>query len=153
MAKTPRNGMKLRGLEREPKTYDYEGIIQWLVDSKWVEHYIIKQKTIFFPYLEDYIQEVWMQILSVDRQKIVDSFQVGKGRFIAFIKMIINNNIISASSPVYRNICRWDERHIVLSDVQWNLLESEVSECDYIHPIRKNKISVENPYDYLDAES
>ena len=64
--------MKLTGLEQEPKTYDYKGIIQWLVDSLWVENYIRKTKGPFFPYTEDFIQEVWLQILSIPESKIVN---------------------------------------------------------------------------------
>lgn len=140
--------MRLTGLEQEPKTYDYEGIIQWLVNSLWVENYIRKVKGPFFKYTDDFIQEVWLQILSIDQDKIVKSFQISKARFISYIKCIINNNITSTSSPTYRHIQAFYDKHISLTDVQWTTLDANIAN-GYVGdcPIHKNTVQVENPFD------
>lgn len=140
--------MRLTGLEQEPKSYDYKGIIQWLVDSSWVENYIRKVKGPFFPYTDDFIQEVWLQILSVPQEKIVNAFQLSKPRLVAYLKCIINNNITSTSSPTYRHIQAYHTRHLSLSDVQWNNLDANIPD-DYVGDIaiQKNSVRVENPFD------
>lgn len=136
------------GLEQEPMTYDYEGIIQWLANSLWVDNYIRKCKGPHFKYIDDFIQEVWLQILSVPHEKIVNAFQIGKPRLISYIKCIINNNIISTSSPTYRHIQAFDDMHQSLSDVQWEMIDSQIDD-DYVGDveINKNRVRVENPYD------
>jgi len=142
--------MKLTGLEQEPITYDYEGIINWLVKSLWVENYIRKQKGAQFPYLDDFIQEVWLQILSIPKEKVVEAFQIGKARFIAYIKCIINNNINSISSPTYRHIKFYHDKHISLTSMQWDAIDANLPE-DYTGDveINKNRVRVENPFDEL----
>lgn len=144
----------LTGLEQEPMTYDYEGIIEWLANSLWVENYIRKKKGCNFKYLDDFIQEVWLQILKVPHEKIVSAFQIGKPRLISYIKCIINNNIISTTSPTYRNIQAFHDIHQSLTDVQWDLLDSQI-EDDYVGDveINKNRVRVENPFDkYYEAD-
>lgn len=142
--------MKLTGLEQEPKTYDYEGIIEWLVNSYWVENYIRKLKGPHFKYIDDFIQEVWVQILQVPHEKIVSAFQIGKPRLVAFIKQIINNQCNSVNSYAYKNIQAWDAKHISLTDVQWGLLDSEIDEdYEFDTEIKKNEINVSNPFDEI----
>lgn len=142
--------MYLTGLEQEPKTYDYEGIIEWLANSLWVDNYIRKLKGSQWKYTEDFIQEVWVQILSIPQDKIVDAFQMGKGRLISFVKRIIHNQCISKNSYTYKNIQAYDDRHQSLNDMQWTLLDSEIGN-DYEGDIEvsKNELHVENPFDEL----
>ena len=146
--------MKLTGLEQEPKTYDYKGIIQWIVDSLWVENYIRKTKGPFFPYTEDFIQEVWLQILSIPESKIVSAFQFSKPRLIAYLKCIINNNITSTTSPTYRHIQAYHTRHVSLTDMQWNSLDANIPD-EYVGDveIQKNRVRVENPFDEYEANT
>ena len=143
--------MYLTGLEQEPKTYDYEGIIEWLANSLWVDNYVRKLKGPFFKYTDDFIQEVWLQILKEPHEKIVQAFQMGKGRLISFIKAIITNQCISKNSYAYRNLQLWDDKNMSLNDVQWSLLDADIPD-DYEGDveIHKNEIHVANPTDDLE---
>lgn len=142
--------MYLTGLEQEPKTYDYEGIIEWLANSLWVDNYIRKLKGSRWKYTEDFIQEVWVQILQIPHERIVDAFQLGKGRLIAFIKTIIHNQCISKNSYAYKNIQAWDDKYQSLSDTQWAILDGEIgNDYEGDTEVHKNEVNVSNPFDEL----
>ena len=94
---------------------------------------------------------MWLQILEVPHEKIVQAFQMGKGRLISFIKTIINNQCISKNSYAYRNLQLWDDKNMSLNDVQWSLLDADIpNDYEGDVEIHKNEIHVANPADDLE---
>ena len=103
-----------------------ERLMNWLADTGWVEGHIRKQiSPLDVKYTEDYIQEVWLQILEVPEEKIMSIWYKGKGKFTNYIKAIIMNNIYSNSSHLYRNIRAGQENVYHLDEVGWKALESD----------------------------
>lgn len=119
----------------EPVTRD--GLMKWLSDTGWVEGFLGKKiSPLDRPYYEEYLQEVWVQILEVPEDKIVDIWHRGKGKFVNYIKSIIMNNIYSSSSHLFQNVRKFRKDERELTDYQWNLLDEDgKSTFDVVFPI------------------
>lgn len=114
-----------------PEPVTRQSLMKWLSDSGWVEGRIGKViSPLDRPYFEDYVQEVWVQILSVPEDKIMDIWYRGKGKFVNYIKSIIINNVRSTSSHLYSNIRKGRSIERLLTDEQWNALEN-TGESEY----------------------
>lgn len=114
-----------------PEPVTRESLMKWLSDSGWVEGRIGRViSPLDRPYFEDYVQEVWVQILSVPEDKIMDIWYRGKGKFVNYIKAIIVNNVRSTSSNLYNHIRKGGTIERLLTDEQWNALES-TGESEY----------------------
>lgn len=102
-------------------------IMEWMANTKYVEGFIYKRiHSLDKEYVDDYIQEVWLQILELDEDKIVEIYKSGKGRFTNYIKALIMNNIRSTCSNLYKHIRQPRLKEVYLTDEQW----VEMIECD-----------------------
>ena len=107
-----------------PSPLTWQGLMQWLCDTGWVEGRIGKIiSPLDRPYYDDYVQSVWVEILSVPQDKILDIWCRGKGRFVNYIKSIILNNIRSTGSRVYNENKKWRHVERTLTDEQWASLD------------------------------
>lgn len=114
-----------------PSPVTWEGLIKWLSDTGWVEGRIGKViSPLDRPYYDDYVQEVWVQILEVPHDKLLDIWNRGKGRLVNYIKSIILNNVRSSSSILYKNIRLSRSVERLLDDEQWERLE-KTGESEY----------------------
>ena len=128
-ASTKKKEYKLFTNPPEPVTWN--SLMQWLADSGWVEGRIGRKiSPLDRQFFDDYVQEVWIQILEVPKDKMMDIWTRGKGRFIEYVKSIIMNNIYSNSSHLYKNIRYWRQVERTLTDEQWKRLDDE-GESDY----------------------
>lgn len=101
-------------------------LMEWLANTGYVEGFIYKKiSPLDLPYVEDYIQEVWVQILSAKPETIMDRWYKGKGVFTNYIKLLITNNIISKCSHVYKNIRKGTELNIHLDDLGWSHIDQD----------------------------
>lgn len=101
-------------------------LMEWLANTGYVESFIYKKiSPLDLPYVEDYIQEVWVQILSAKEETIMDRWYKGKGVFTNYIKLLITNNIISKCSRVYNNIRKGTELNIHLDDRGWSNIDQD----------------------------
>jgi hypothetical protein len=108
-------------------------LMAWLADTGYVEGFLYKKiSPLDMPYVEDYIQEVWVQILSVPPERMMYMWYKGKGAFTNYIKAIVTNNIISTNSHVYNNIRKGVKDHIHLDDAGWNHLDNDEEADAYL---------------------
>jgi hypothetical protein len=108
----------LEDTEDNPLTKDR--IMNWMASTGFIEGFIrIKSHALDKPFLDDYIQEVWVQILQVPEEKILFLYRAGKGRFTNYIKSLIMNNIHSTCSILYKNIRQSRTREVYLDESQW----------------------------------
>lgn len=109
-----------------PENPTYEQLIQWLVDTHWVEGRTRKiMSSLDLPYMDDYIQEIWLQILEVPHDKMMSLWAKGKGKFCNYIKSIISNNVISTCSILYKKIRAAKKSEVYLDDVNWSMLDND----------------------------
>lgn len=112
----------LEDTEENPLTRDR--ILDWLIDTKWIENYIHKKiSPMDAIYVEDYIQECWVQILEIPADKLVNIYRKGKGKFVNYIKSLINNNIRSTSSKLYQHVRKCRQGEVLLDSDEWKSLE------------------------------
>lgn len=101
-------------------------LMEWLANTGYVEGFIYsKISPLDMPYVEDYIQEVWVQILSAKPETIMDRWYKGKGVFTNYIKLLITNNIISTCSNLYKNIRKDTKNWVHLDDNGWSHIDNE----------------------------
>ena len=110
--------------ESNPLTWDR--LMEWLADTGYIEGLVGKRiSPLDRAYLEDYIQEVWVQILEVPPEKILDVYRRGKGKFVNYLKSIVMNNIYSNSSHLYKNLRAGQHELVHLDDAGWRHLEDD----------------------------
>lgn len=118
--------------QENPLTRDR--LMEWLASTGWVEGHVRRKiSPLDRAYLDDYIQEVWEQILLVPPDKILEIYRRGKGKFVNYIKSIIMNNIYSNSSRLYRNIRAGQESIVHLDDVGWRHFEADEDSHTTLH--------------------
>lgn len=101
----------------------WKRLVDWLAATNYIEGFIFKRiSPLDMPFIEDYIQEVWVQILQVPQDKFLGLWYKGKGKFTNYLKSIVINNIRSNSSNLYKNIRLDDVNKIHLDDEGWNHL-------------------------------
>jgi len=128
-SKRPKRFYKL--LSNPPEPVTRQSLMKWLSDTGWVEGLIGKRiSPLDRDYFDDYVQECWVQILSVPPDKILEIWYRGKGKFVNYIKSIVANNIYSTSSPLYNNIRKGRSIERFLTDEQWAALD-DTGESDY----------------------
>ena len=107
-----------------PLTWDR--LMAWLADTGYIEGLVGKRISPLDRHLiEDYIQEVWVQILEVPHDKLLEIWYKGKGRFTNYLKSIVINNVYSNSSHLYKNIREGTHELIHLDDTGWKMLEND----------------------------
>lgn len=121
-SKTKRQYYKL--FTNPPDNPTYYQLMDWLADTGWIEGRVRKIiSSLDLEYLDDYIQEVWIQILEVPIPKMMDIWKKGKGKFCNYIKSIIVNNVISTQSNLYKNIRRDRKNEVYLDSIGWSTLD------------------------------
>lgn len=127
----PKQKKEYKLFTNPPEPLTWHSLMQWLSDTGWVEGRIGKMiSPLDREYFEDYVQEVWVQILEVPQEKMMDLWYRGKGKFVNYIKSIILNNIYSKSSHLYVNVRRGRAMEKFLTDEQWQRLD-DTGESDY----------------------
>ena len=120
----------------------WERLMKWLADTRYVEGLTIsKMQDRDMIFKEDYIQEVWVQILSVPPEKMMDIWYKGKGKFVNYIKSIIINNVYSASSYLFKNIRADRFNEVYMDDAEWTSME-EIPDTSAIYLEDGEKIDI-----------
>lgn len=127
---------------KEPVTY--ESLIDWLVKTGWVEGRVSKVMSLMdMRYLDDYIQECWYQILSVPHDKLLGVWGKGKGKFVNYIKSIIQNNVVSRQSHLYKNVRACRENDVFLDDERWKSLINKGSTYrTFTYPMKFDDLNI-----------
>lgn len=111
-----------------PEVYNREEIIEYLINTNLVEWYTCKlfKKPITDDKVKDYVQEIWLQILQIPDEKLESLWYQGYPAVTGFVSKIIQNNVISVTSPAYRHICKANEKLIHVDSDVWD----EVTDYD-----------------------
>lgn len=75
--------------------------------------------------VQEYIQEIWVQIAEIPQAKWDDLYDQGKAAITAFISALIHNNCISVKSKAYRHIRKPKLNEVRLSDLEWEALDED----------------------------
>lgn len=136
-------GVHITPLDAHPHDFNRDTMLEWLANTGWVDN-LIRKKMGASPYVEDYIQEIWLQIIHYADKLTYIFLYEGKGKFINYIKMMITNNCISTSSPAYCHIRGKEKYEVHLSDVGWQILDETYEEGELY---KNGEITAKNPND------
>lgn len=102
----------------------WERLMDWLAWTGWFEGYIRKRiSPMDALQYEDYVQSCWVELLERPHDYIVEIYKGGKGRFINYVKCLIDNQIKSDTSAVYKTNKKFYHDNCLLSDEQWKAIE------------------------------
>lgn len=108
-------------------------LMNWLADTKWVEGLVSRRISPLDRHLiEDYIQEVWVQILEVPPEKMMEIWYKGKGKFVNYIKSIVINQVYSGSSATYKHIKEPNKDMLYLDDAGWECFSNGLDAAETI---------------------
>ena len=140
----------------------YQRLMEWLADTGWIEGYIRKRISPMDAHLiEDFTQSIWLAILTVKQDYIMNSWYSGKGRFVGLMKCIIDRNLYSTDLETYKLNKHWHHFHTTLTDDNWRKLEEGEIKTTWTdrYPARYNcpsgnrKKMVKVEYEDLPAET
>lgn len=145
----------------DPLTHDR--LMQWLADTGWVYGYIKKRISPMDAHLyEDYAQTIWLYILEMDPNKILEVWYHGKGQFVNYIKKVIDGQLMW-KTDTYKLNKHYHHVHKSITPEQWHRLEEGESQvmytdnypvkCDYPTGNRKKMVTIEYEDLPIDIES
>lgn len=117
----------------------HKRLMDWLAETGWVEGYVKKRISPMDAYLyEDFAQNCWLEILQCKPEKIMEVWYKGKGKFINYLKTIIDVQLKSCTNPTYKTIKKFYHEHYLLTDEQWKNFEEGIdhSTCIETFPVR-----------------
>ena len=119
--KTPDQLALLLNPEDTPQNpLTYSRLMDWLANTGWVYGYVRKRISPMDALLyEDYAQTVWLEILQLKPELIMEVWYNGKGKFINFLKRVIDVQLYSTSTQTYKTNKHWHHTHCTLSEDQW----------------------------------
>lgn len=106
-----------------PKSTKREDIIDWLINTCFIENYAIKLSSNDNKYLDDIIQDIYVDILSISQEKWDTITYQGFAAIRAYISGMIHRQIKSVTSPTYY---KYKKRKLVernISSTAWNVYE------------------------------
>lgn len=111
----------------------WERLMDWLANTGWVEGYIRKRISPMDAYLiEDFTQSIWVCILRVKKEYIMEVWSHGKGKFVNFMKRVIDLQLFSRAQT-YKENKEWHHIHSLLDEDQWSLFENGNNHSTTIH--------------------
>ena len=90
----------------------------------WYTTYLMK-KPITAELVQEYIQEIWVQIAEIPQTKWDDLYDQGKAAITAFVSALIHNNCISVNSKAFRHIRKPTLNEVRFTDVEWEALDED----------------------------
>lgn len=140
--KSPEQLKLLTNPEDTPKNpLTWERLMEWLADTGWVEGFIRKKISPMDAHLiEDYTQSLWLSLLEVKKERMMEIWYHGKGAFVNYIKTILSIQLKSTSSPAYCVNKHFHHTHVCLDDDQWAVFEegNTLSHYDTVYPVKYN---------------
>lgn len=106
----------------------HQRLMEWLANTGWVNGYIGKRISPMDAFLyEDFTQTIWLIILSVKPETIMEVWYRGKGKFVNYLKTIIDINLRGIGSVNYNENKKFHNTHCILSDEQWSNFEEGIN--------------------------
>lgn len=82
-------------------------IIEQLAKDKTIETIVDNISKGSFPYTEDLVQDLYIELLSKPEDKIIQMYE--KKQLNYFITTMVRNNLYSKNSRYYYNYMRWEQ--------------------------------------------
>ena len=124
----------------------YERLIEWVASTDFVMHQVRKTiSALDFNFYDDYLQECWVEILSIPKEKFMEIWYKGTGRFTNYLKSVILNNVNSKTSRVFRKYKVPQKTELLLDEKAWIRFEDgdEETDASLYYPVRclKNDVT------------
>lgn len=137
--KESRNTEELRLLQNPEDTPEnpltFERLMEWLAWTGWVYGYVKKKISPMDANLwEDYAQSVWLALLELKPDYVMGIWYKGKGKFVNFLKKVINIQIRTTTSSTYHTNKHFHHIHKTLTDDQWTILSEGENHISYEDP-------------------
>ena len=108
-------------------------LMEWLANTGWVEGYIRKRISPMDAHLiEDFTQSIWLVILKIRHEYVMEIWYHGKGRFVNFIKRVVDLQLFSRAQT-YKENKHWHHVHALLDDDQWRNFEDGINHSTAIN--------------------
>lgn len=102
----------------------WERLMDWLANTGWVEGFIRKKISPMDAHLiEDYTQSIWVAILTIKKERMMEIWYHGKGAFVNYLKTVMGIQLKSVCCEAYKTNKHFHHTHISLSEDQWYNLE------------------------------
>ena len=109
----------------------WERLMEWTANTGFVLHQVRRRlSALDFNFRDDYVQEVWVEILSVPKEKMMEIWYKGKGKYTNYLKAIILNQIVSKTSKTYRKYKIPQKTEMLLTEEAWMRFEDADEETD-----------------------
>lgn len=138
-----RNVSEMRLLQNPEDTPNnpltFNRLMEWLAWTGWVDGYVKKKISPMDAHLwQDYIQSVWLVLLELKQDYVMGIWYKGKGKFVNFIKRVINVQIRATGSLTYNVNKHFHHTHKTLTDEQWQIIYDGGSQVSYTdtYPVR-----------------
>ena len=134
--KSPDQLKLLLNPEDTPKNpLTWERLMDWLANTGWVEGFIRKKISPMDAHLiEDYTQSIWLVILSIKKERMMEIWYHGKGAFVNYLKVVMGIQLKTTCGEAYKTNKHFHHTHISLSDDQWYNLEEGNTTTYYEQP-------------------
>lgn len=106
-----------------PKSGQRDDIIQWLIESCFIENYIIKLAPYSENNIDDKIQDIYLLILEIPQSKWDDLVRQGFSAIKAYLSGLIHRQIRSISSSTYATYDLYSKRQARQSAYFWSRLD------------------------------
>lgn len=103
-----------------PKSTSKEDIIQWLIDSCFIENYILQLTDYNDTRVDDYIQEIYLCLLELPQERWDDLTFQGFGCIKSYVSGMIYRQLKSKNSPIYYKYKRTKEKEVNISSKMWD---------------------------------
>lgn len=117
----------------------FNRLMEWLAWTGWVDGYVKKKISPMDAHLwQDYTQSVWLVLLELKPDYVMSIWYKGKGRFVNFIKKVINIQIRAKGSATYNVNKHFHHTHKTLTDEQWQIISDGGTSISYTdtYPVR-----------------
>lgn len=116
-----------------------EKIIDYLIQSGFVQYYV---KKLVYPedqdfLYEDYLQEVWLQILEIKEEKWLQLYNQRQSQDEFYdvrnwVSILIRNTVRSTTSSAYRKLKKQTTIVDNISDDEWDYLKNTIPDDDIL---------------------
>lgn len=139
--KSPENLRLLMNPEDTPENpLTFHRLMEWLAWTGWVYGYVRKRISPMDAHLyEDYAQSVWLTILELRPEYVMEVWYHGKGKFVNFMKRVIDCQLQYRTNTYHLNK-HFHHTHLTLTDEQWMRFEEGETDSTFIdsYPVKYN---------------
>lgn len=126
-------------LDLIPIVFNKENVFKWLAESGWIEGMCFKRLGENFPYYDDYVQDIYLQIYD-KLDHLIDIYEsTGITAFCGYIKTMVNTNCLVKTCKAYKNHRAFHDHIVTFDDTVWNdIIDKYDADSNQIYKFNKN---------------